>query len=149
MEKKHIEVIGMIGGIIALGAIFTPWIRVTEDYWGLIPQGWSAWWSIMHASEFGISLGYFIIAVIGAVMALVGFIGALVVREEERKGPWIIVGSIGGVLLVFSAVWGFYDVYTNRNTFSILRISVNPGLGLYLTLVGGILSLIGFRGLRH
>jgi hypothetical protein len=87
------------------------------------------------------SATYCYLALVGGVLALMGALFAL--TAPELKVLWAIL-AIGGILAIVSAIWGFSDIETGR----ILGLSFNYGYGLYLTLGGGILGLIGSLGLK-
>jgi hypothetical protein len=137
MSKGIIGVIGLIGGILILVGVFTPWVTASAlGYWGSV----SAWDCITgRTSE---SATYCYLALVGGVLALMGALFAL--TAPELKVLWAIL-AIGGILAIVSAIWGFSDIETGR----ILGLSFNYGYGLYLTLGGGILGLIGSLGLKE
>ena len=132
MVKRTLAVIGLIGGILALVGIFTPWATggVLVGEW--IPMSASGW-------DIG---SYSTVALVGACVALLGALSAL--AAPRVKALWAIL-AIGGILAIAGAAYGFFDIDTGPGWTSIghLPACSSYGYGLSLTLVGGILALIG------
>jgi hypothetical protein len=128
MVKRTIALIGLIGGILALVGIFTPW--ATASGWGMSVTA-SAWDGIRESAG-----SYCTVALIGACIALVGALSAL--AAPRVKVLWAIL-AIGGILAIAGAAYGFFDIETGTE----MGFLYGYGYGLYLTLVGGILALIG------
>jgi hypothetical protein len=129
MAMRIFVIIGLIGGIIALVGIFTP--AVTESGWLSV----SAWDSITKTTIMGEVMPcetYFCLAFAGAAVALLGALTAVAVPQV--KALWAIL-AIGGILAIVGTTWAFSDIETCG--------IISYGWGLYLTLGGGILALIG------
>jgi len=147
MGKQILGAVGLIGGILALVGIFTPWVTASiSQLDGSV--SWTAWDSIIEAKIFeGLPMlerevereTYCLLAFAGSILALLGAL--LAVFAPAMKMPWAIL-VVGGVLAIVGAVWGLSDIETG----SILGISVSYGYGLYLTLAGGILAFLAFLG---
>jgi hypothetical protein len=140
-EKRIFGGIGLIAGILALVGVFAPWVTVSG--WGESLSA-SAWDSITRATIGGEPVereAWACLALAGAILAVVGALAVLAI--PKAKEFWGILG-IGGILAIVGSAWGFSDIETG----SILDISVSYGYGLYLTLVGGILGLVGIAVLR-
>ena len=131
MAMRILTLIGLIGGIIALVGIFTPW--ATASGWGMSVSA-SAWDGIRDAAG-----SYFTVALVGACIALVGALSAL--AAPRAKVLWAIL-AIGAILAIAGAAYGFADIYTGTEG----GFLYGYGYGLYLTLIGGILALIGALG---
>lgn len=131
--KRILALIGLIGGILALVGIFTPWATASAPW---ISVSASAWDGIKDAA-----VSYFTLALIGACFALLGALSAL--AAPRVKALWAML-AIGGILAIVGAAWGFFDIETGTG----MGVSYGYGYGLYLTLVGGILALIGSLGLK-
>ena len=140
MGKQILGAVGLIGGILALVGIFTPWATLSTAWGGSVSM--SAWDSITEAEILGQPAEretYCLLAFAGSILALVGAL--LAVFAPSMKVPWAIL-VVGGVLAIIGAVWGLSDIETG----SILGISVSYGYGLYLTLAGGVLAFLAFLG---
>ena len=132
--KRVFGVIGLMGGILVLVGIFTPWI--TASFWR-ITVGSSAWDCITEpASE-----TYCYLAFAGGIVAIVGTLCALAIPRV--KLPWGILAT-GGILAIAGSAWAFIDISSDIEAYSDI---LSYGYGLYLTLIGGILSLAGVLGL--
>ena len=132
MAMRILTLIGLVGGIVALLGIFTPAITLT----GLLSV--SAWDSITETTIWGIPIErqtYFCLAFAGAAVALLAALTAVAVPKV--KALWAIL-AIGGMLAIAGAAWALSDIETGYG--------VSYGWGLYLTLGGGILALIGIPG---
>ncbi len=132
MAMRILMLIGLVGGIVALLGIFTPAITVT----GLLSV--SAWDSITETTILGMPMErqtYFCLAFAGAAVALLGAL--TLVAVPKVKALWAIL-AIGGMLAIAGAAWALFDIETGYG--------VSYGWGLYLTLGGGILALIGIPG---
>lgn len=135
-NKRILGAVWVIAGMLLLVGIFTPWVAVSG--WGVSASA-SAWDSVTNAEVMGGEVGregWAFVALLGAILTLAGSLSAL--ASPKTRVFWGILG-IGGVFAVIGAVWGFSDIETG----SALGISVGYGAGLYLTLVGGILGLVG------
>ena len=140
MAMRILAIIGLIGGIIALVGIFTPWATggVLVGEW--IPKSASAWDGIKDSA-----VSYFTLALVGACVALLGALSTL--AAPRVKALWAIL-AIGGILAIAGAAYGFFDIDSRPGWTLIPSIGYVPacssyGYGLSLTLVGGILALIG------
>jgi len=132
--------IALLAAMLTLAGIFTPWAvrREWEDVlhvsaWNAITGQYSGGWAPLDEV-------WAILALHAAILVLVGALSA--VAAPRAKVPWGILGA-GGVLAIASSVWGLCDIRAG----SLLDIT-DIGYGLYLTLVGGILGLIGILRLR-
>jgi hypothetical protein len=128
MAMRMLGLLGLIGGTLALVGIFTPW--ATASYMGL-SESLSGWDCIKGDGE-----TYCYLAFAGALVALLGALSSL--AAPRAKALWTIL-AIGGILAIVGAAWAFSDIETG----TMWGMSVSYGFGLYLTLVGGILALIG------
>jgi hypothetical protein len=143
MAMRILAIIGLIGGIIALVGIFTPWATggVLDPLGGeWIPKSASAWDGIKDSA-----VSYFTLALVGVCIALLGALSAL--AAPRVKALWAML-AIGGILAIAGAAYGFFDIDTGPGWTLIPSIGDIPacssyGYGLSLTLVGGILALIG------
>ncbi len=143
MSRATIGVVGLIGGMLALLGIFTPWITLSAGGYSL---SMSAWDSITESGILSGQCGlmgrevYCTVALAGVGFALLGALGSLV--TPKFNAAWALL-AIGGLVVIFGAAWAFSDIETG----SVPGISIDYGWGLYLCLVGGIVSLIGVLGL--
>ena len=138
--NKIVVGIALIAAILTLVGVFTPWAvrREWEDVlhvsaWNAITGQYSGGWAPLDEV-------WAILALHAAILVLVGALSA--VAAPRAKVPWGILGA-GGVLAIASSVWGLCDIRAG----SLLDIT-GIGYGLYLTLAGGILGLVGILGLR-
>ncbi|MBM4462074.1 MAG: hypothetical protein FJ012_01900 [Chloroflexi bacterium] len=132
--------IALLAAMLTLAGIFTPWAvrRVWEDFlnvsaWNAITGQYSGGWAPLDEV-------WAILALHAAILLLAGAVYALV--APRARLPWGILAA-GGVLTIASSLWGLFDIRSG----SLLDIR-GIGYGLYLTLVGGILGLIGIWKLR-
>jgi hypothetical protein len=132
MVKRMLALVGLVGGILALVGIFTPWATASG---GGMSVSASAWDGIKETA-----VSYFTLALVGSCVALLGALSAL--AAPKVKALWAIL-AVGGILAIVGAAWGFSDIETGAE----MGLSYGYGYGLYLTLVGGILALIGSLGL--
>jgi hypothetical protein len=137
-RKRIIALVGLVGGILALVGIFTPWI--TASGWGM-SEGWSAWDSITEAKMMERET-YCVLAFVGAILGLLGALSAM--AAPRTKALWAILG-IGAILAIAGAAWGFSDFFGGEPG-TYMGVTISYGYGLYLTLVGGILALLGALG---
>ncbi len=166
---KGVVVIGFIGSILAIAGVFTPWVTasasatipmVGEASFSTSMTGWNIAKGELRASmtiqeetreltmPTGESESYPYIALAGGILALIGALGAL---PGLRKLS--VLFAIGGMLVIIGAAWGFSDIETGTRTETLWGMTVTGtagyGYGLYLCLMGGILSLVGVLGLRR
>lgn len=143
-EKRILGGAGLIGGILALVGIFAPWVTFSVTFSGLTSSlNISAWDLITRTTVETEQLPrtYACLAFAGAVLVLLGALSVL--AAPKAKALWGLL-ILGGLLAIAGSAWGFSDIETG----SALGMSVNYGYGLYLTLVGGILGVIGVLGFR-
>jgi len=141
LDQKALGVVGLIAGVLALVGIFLPWVKLSG--WGMSVSA-SAWDSVTRATVLegeGVSREpWACIALAGAILILVGALSAL--ASPRTRILWGVL-VIGGLLAIAGSAWGFSAI----PTVGILGISGGHGVGEYLTLVGGILGLVGALGL--
>ena len=138
MAMRIIALLGLIGGILALVGIFTTWATG-----GVLDPKLGEW---IPVSASGWDIGsYSTVALVGACVALVGALSAL--AAPRVKALWAIL-AIGGILAIAGAAYGFFDIDTGPGWYPIGHVPAcsSYGYGLSLTLVGGILALIGALG---
>jgi len=128
MDNKTIGVVGLIGGVLAITGIFTPWVEIT----GSISTSVSAWDMVIEKQIYEL---YASLALGGAIA--IG-LGAL------SRNKFLL--ALGGVLAISGSAWGYSDIPTGE--LLLIPVAVERGYGLYLTLVGGVLGLIGISGLK-
>ena len=128
MAKGILGVIGLIGGGVAVGGVFLPWL--TASGWS-----WSGWdWITSTDPKI-----YCYLALVGGGIAALFALLALV--APKAKVLWAIL-FIGGALAIAGAGWGLSDLH------DVVALSgVSYGYGLYMVLGGGVLGLIGALGL--
>jgi hypothetical protein len=138
MGNRIVVGIALIAAILTLVGVFSPWAARYEmggtpsmSAWNIIRdfRGWAPLDEVWAT-----------LALHAAILVLVGALSAL--AAPRAKIPWGILGA-GGVLAIVSSAWGLYDIRAGS-----LSYITGIGYGLYLTLVGGILGLIGIWRLR-
>jgi hypothetical protein len=142
LDKRILGVIGFIAGVLALVGIFTSW--ATVSVWGMSASA-SAWHSVTRATVMGQQVereAWACLSLAGAIIILI--VALSVLASPRARILWGIL-VIGGLLAIAGPAWGFYDIPTAE----IMGISVTYGIGVYLTLAGGILALSGVIGIRR
>ena len=139
--NKIVVGIALIAAILTLVGVFTPWAARHEWEDVLNISAWNAIREPSGGSWTPLAEVWAILALHAAILVLVGALSA--VAAPKAKVPWGILGA-GGVLAIASSAWGLSDIRSG----SLLDIT-DIGYGLYLTLVGGILGLIGFLRLKR
>ena len=142
---RFLPLVGLVAGILALVAIFTPWSGVRAPGLGISADA-SAWDQVINAKIMGEELGreaWACLALSGAIAIVLSSLLAL--ATSKTKVPWGILGIItGGLLLAASAFWALADVDTGTMS----GVTVTYGFGLYLALVAGIVACVaGVMGL--
>jgi hypothetical protein len=136
--NKIVVGIALIAAILTLVGVFSPWAARYEmggtpsmSAWNIIRdfRGWAPLDEVWAT-----------LALHAAILVLVGALSAL--AAPRAKAPWGILGA-GGVLAIVSSAWGLYDIRAGS-----LSYITGIGYGLYLTLAGGILGLIGIWRIR-
>jgi len=145
-RERRLAAIGLVGGILTVFGFFTPWQTWTYSLFGT-PQsgGVSACDMLTGASIEGIEFsptGYAYLAMFGAILAFGGALFCLAV--PRNKAMWLVLAA-GGILAVLAFVLGMFEVKTGSG---LLAIEYSYGGGMLATLVGGLLSLVGFRGFK-
>ncbi|MDI6642832.1 MAG: hypothetical protein QMD95_02125 [Candidatus Hodarchaeaceae archaeon] len=157
--------IGLIGGIFVFAGIFSPWVSVSGS---LTHEGQSASFTV-DASGWDLTQGKVVIggeiagtiqlvvmdigdmwcpyvALAGGVLALIGI---LVTLASTRLWTLGVLLPVGGMLAIIGAALSFRDIQTGTVTVMGITARSGYGYGIYLSIVGGILSIIGARGLRR
>lgn len=136
-------ILGLVGGLLGLVSVFLPWFTVGAAG---ISVGFSG---LQLASPtidvFGVQVpnpysGTFSMAVYGTlVFSLIGMIVVMVPKKATA-----ILGLVCGVLAVVLAGYGFSQASALASTVPPTPgLSVGPGFGIYLGIIGGLLLLIG------
>jgi uncharacterized BrkB/YihY/UPF0761 family membrane protein len=138
-DRKIVARVALVAGVLALVGVFSPWATYPGGYSPNI-SAWDAMTGLttgdnapLYLVWAGLALGAALILVAGAVYAI---------AAPKAKAPWIIV-HVGGALVIAGFVGGLCDIRDGGVTnFS------GYGYGLFLTLIGGVLGLIGILGVR-
>ena len=118
MNKQTLVIIGLVGGIVAAVGVFLPWVNI----FGFTSSG--------SGSNQGL------VILLGGVLAMVGGIVALVVKNAPSAVSYLI--PVGGLIALLSWLWFGADAgFGNLSNFS---------YGLWIALVGAILALVGTLG---
>lgn len=140
-SRMTLGVFCLIGGVLALVGLFTPWLAASLGAGSL-----SAWTMIRRigGQMFTNSItSYLYLAFIGAILAFIGALGVL--GMPKIKVLWL-VPALGGLLAVVGAGWGLEDILANGS--GLAGGGVHAGIGLYLILAGGVVALLGGYRLR-
>lgn len=162
---KRLLVIGLIGSILVFAGIFSPWTSVSGSgtYGGQsasFTAGASGWdyaqgEVTITAKIAGTSQSqtmpvggtwYPYVALAGGVLALVGVLATLASTRLWQLG---VLLPVGGVLAIIGAALSFISIQTGTVTMMGMTARSSYGYGIYLSIVGGILGIIGARGLRR
>ena len=139
--------IGLVGGVLALWGLFAPWQVQTFSMLGISQsQGVSPADLLTHATVWEVQVsptGYAYLAMFGAILAFGGALFCLAI--PKNKGVWLVLAA-GGILAVLASVLGFSEIQTGSALMGSIKYSY--GFGIFLTLLGGLFSLVGFRGLK-
>ncbi len=125
MDLKKGFIIGIVGVVIAIIGMFLPWAQVSYTENG--------------AQQTVSVYGY--IAIFMWILIIIGLIGILL-----RKPAGGIVGAIFGILAFLYGIWNYMMIlglsqeYKNAGY---TDVKVDVGIGMYITIVGTILLLIG------
>lgn len=143
--NRFLPFIGLVAGILALVAVFSPWTGMRAPSAGISAEA-TAWDLVINAKIMGEELGreaWAFIALSGAVIVTPTSLFAM--ATTKSKSPWGLLGMIvGGLLLTASAIWALSDIDTG----TMQGMTVSYGFGLYLALTGGIVaSVVGITGL--
>jgi len=123
MEKKTLLIIGLIGGIVAAVGVFLPWVSV------------SGFGITVTSNGFDCNQGKVI--ALGGVLALLGGLVGLFVKGA---GQVVYLIPIGGIVALLGWIWFGVDVGFGNLT--------NYSYGLWVSLVGAIIALVGTLGVK-
>lgn len=154
-EKKAATIVGLIGGILATVSVALTWVSFEPAPASgidiLSGSAIRAMTNPLRAFNGGIGLEAPILAVlIGGILALTGGIGML--ATKVRAIGFLI--PIGGILALAGGIWGFVwvieitDFIEYLSEFQGESESANAGYGIYVGIVGAILTLIGSLALK-
>lgn len=134
MEAKHLYVIGLIGGLIAMVGVFTEWASASAFGMSVSETGWGM-------TE-GTNAPY--VALAGGVLTALGVLAAL----GDRK-PISYLMPLGGILAAIGGVWGYSKVSDAIGGAAASAADVSVGYGIYLCIIGGVLGLVGAYGMKQ
>lgn len=139
-SRQATRIVLFVGVGLVLAGFLTPWI----SYRGTVSFDITPWKWIEDWTTFGkpIALqgnGEPYLALIGVLLAIIGGIAAA--ARPRAKALWAVFVSLGGVAAVIAALWALVDIGANGQEGS--NVSVGYGYGIWLTLIGGALSLGG------
>ena len=150
MNKQTLGIIGLIGGIMAIGSMALTWgsVSMTVTIPGLPGIGTQT----LSASGIdalragGESTCVSALVLVGGILALVGGIGTL----TQVKVPGYLL-PLGGILALVGGIWAFARMAQVAEVgvaaFGV-SISASIGYGIYVAIVGAILALVASLGLR-
>ena len=135
-DRKVLGRVGLIAGVMALVVVFSPWAMDPGSYHPNL-SAWDAITGLRIGDNEPLCRVWAGLALHGAVFALVGALFA--VAAPKAKAPWAILG-VGSALAIAGCAWGLSDIRDG----GVMGFYSGYGYGLFLTLVGGILGLVGF-----
>ncbi len=128
---KKIAIIGLIGGILVVVGVFSPWITDGDSLSG---------WDLTKATaEGGLNAKLPYVALVGGILAVIGAILALVRPGETPAG----LLAIGGILALIGGAIGPVVNDVGLGGFEVM------GYGGILVVVGGILAILVTLGLKE
>lgn len=143
---KRLLALGLIGGTLALVGFFTPWVAesglaegfpVSIEYSGrdltTIGRSVRPFWLSLPTSVFPY------LALSGGALSLIGALAALAPARIRRLDALLLVGGLSAVV---GAGWGFTATVIGHFWAFDVELITSHGYGLYLCLIGGILSFI-------
>ena len=130
MELNNGQKIGLVGGIIALVGFFLPWVSLSSE--------------TVSGSYMGIQTGAFgLIALISAILVIV----FSVINKSSMPILTIVFAIIGLllVLLLFGQLEQLRQLFETLNglTDPSAEVTMNYGIGIWITIVGFIIGLVG------
>jgi len=129
-KLKHSHILSILSGLLLVAGAFLPWATLSNSL--------GASYTITGIEADGIFT-----IVIGAVIVLVSYL--LIIRKAKGKKSGIGLFVVGLVALVIGAIdtMGVNQVIEEKKSVMAQSgIAAHVGIGLYLTLIGGILALI-------
>jgi hypothetical protein len=140
--------LALIGGILCLISVFSPWICLE----GLMGNSDASAWGMISGAEIGRAWfegeSWAILALVGAILLVAGSLAALAFRSTKLVWPVLV---IGGVLAIAGSSWALagikladiegiigYSLGTGELEYS----NAYFGPGLYVAMAGGALGLI-------
>ncbi|MCX5991090.1 MAG: zinc ribbon domain-containing protein [Chloroflexi bacterium] len=142
VSTQTTKIVAIIGAAVILVGFLTPWITISG--WvsaNISALDWIRGWSF--GGETLDRRGEVYLALIGVLLAVVGAISAL--ASPKTKARWATLILLGGIASILAAVWGIVDIGSHAD----LGVSGGYGYGVYLTLIGGLLSLGALLGSRR
>lgn len=125
---KKIAIIGLIGGILVVAGVFTPWITDGDSLSG---------WDMIAKGALDARLPY--VTLVGGILAVIGAIIALVRPGKISAG----LLAIGGILALIGVSIGPVVNDVGLGGFEVM------GYGGILVVVGGILAILVTLGLKE
>ena len=135
-SKQTMRIVAIIGAAVILIGFITPWITISG--WvsaDISALDWIRGWNF--GGETLDRRGEVYLALMGVLLAVAGAISALV--GPKAKGRWVTLVSLGGIASIIAAIWGIVDIGRGAE----LGVSGGYGYGVYLTLIGGLVGLVG------
>lgn len=116
-------VVALLGAVAVAVGTWLPWLIVRPGYDGPVPA--------VHLPGMSAGLaGLDWFALLGAVVALVGVTPVSVPRLDDRRAALVTILA-GGLVVVLTLIYLFSTVSNFLGTFV-------PGIGFYLTALGGV-----------
>lgn len=128
------------GIVVSLIGLFTPWVSVGGE--GEVGSFVDAAIEDEFGSEnpIGITLDDGILAAV----LLAGFVVVMVIHYSKIRGRGLaITGIVLGAILAIIAVADIADINEKSDELEVFGASIDVGVGLYLSMVGGLLALAG------
>ncbi|WP_146240437.1 hypothetical protein [Williamsia limnetica] len=136
--SQAVKIIGLVIGVFAVLvaiAAFLPWISGTISESGLGGDG--------DGSNDGV-----LTLVLAVIAGIFGVVSVLINKRSALHLTAGIVAVVTGLLVALIAIIDIADVMDAKDTGEVLGITVDVGIGLWLTLVGGIgLVIAGIAGI--
>lgn len=157
--RKALSFLSVIGALLLFSTFFSPWISISADV-PVIDVSAKASGSDLTNGKARVSIEgpnidqsvrigegrkrMYPYLVLGAgAIALLGAIGILATGSKLSAVPVVL----GGILAIAGGAWGYFDITNVLNQLpNIPRVSARVGYGVYLSLIGGFLTLVGSFG---
>ena len=152
MNKQTLGIIGLIGGIMAIGSMALTWgsASVTVSVLGYTYATSAESSGIDALRAGGESACMSALVLVGGILALVGGIGTL----AAKKVPGYLL-PLGGILALAGGIWAFARIAQVAGAVAEaaaavagVSVSASIGYGVYVAIVGAILALVASLGLR-
>jgi len=138
MKINVASILALIGALIALIAVFMPWMAVGAGYFKVSVTGWGFITDNAGAAATAFATIVLVVTIIALLFAI---LSALDVKLADKKVVGIIMVLLGIVIAAMTYL-AVFDQYAAVNNLIHDTSMLSYGIGMFMGIIGGVLVMV-------